>query len=128
MIHFRWATQGSVCSRNCHPFVQGDVAFGHNGCLPVYPHGDRTDSEEAFMRYIYPAIKKYGLHSKQVDEVVGLIIGSSKFCLMQDYDVRLFGDFIELAGVKYSNLHWQSRLPRSISVNAADYAFRKYVY
>jgi len=34
LIHLRWATHGTVCKGNCHPFmVTDDIAFAHNGVL-----------------------------------------------------------------------------------------------
>lgn len=35
IIHMRWATHGSKCRRNCHPFVENGVYFAHNGVLPI---------------------------------------------------------------------------------------------
>lgn len=50
VMHFRFATHGSVRNRNCHPFRDGDLFFAHNGVLPYPSVGDRTDSEFAFLR------------------------------------------------------------------------------
>lgn len=33
MAHTRYATVGKVVTRNCHPFVCGQVVGAHNGCL-----------------------------------------------------------------------------------------------
>lgn len=54
IMHFRWATHGSIKRANCHPFNINDVYFAHNGILSVRPMRDKTDSETAFIRYLYP--------------------------------------------------------------------------
>ena len=62
LVHLRRASPGSVINiENCHPFVEGDIAFEHNGDFPVSQrllewskeHGVRerrgsTDSEAYF--------------------------------------------------------------------------------
>jgi len=124
IIHARYATTGSVCRDNCHPFRKNGIVFAHNGVLPIRPTTDRTDSEEAFLTYVYPAVDKYGLHTPEVDAVIESIIGSSKFAVMdRTGDVRLFGPFYERDGVYYSNLNWVYRL-NTIRCNAYDYAYR----
>ena len=35
IIHFRFATHGSVCVKNCHPFYKAGYWFAHNGVLPI---------------------------------------------------------------------------------------------
>lgn len=106
IIHFRFATHGSVCRANCHPFVINDVYFAHNGTLRVYPTADMTDSEIAFKLKIYPAIEKYGFGNSQTDWVIRLICGNSKFAMMYKGKVKLYGDYSKLNGVYYSNLRW----------------------
>lgn len=63
IVHLRWATgELARCVENTHPFVRGDVAFMHNGSLPVGPElltmidadllesiEGTTDSEHYFM-------------------------------------------------------------------------------
>lgn len=106
IIHFRLATHGSIKKANCHPFHLGDVFFAHNGILNVWPMKDKTDSETAFIRYLYPNIEHYGLFSQKTDEVVKNIIGSSKFAFMQGDNVRLFGYFEKMGDCYYSNLRF----------------------
>ena len=104
IIHFRYATHGSVCAANCHPFNQGSVWFAHNGILDIRPEGDMTDSETAFRKYIYPAIKTYGIDSDEVCMVIEDIIGSSRFALLgSDGKVRMFGNFTKVGERYYSN-------------------------
>lgn len=111
IMHFRYATHGSVRASNCHPFKRGNTFFAHNGILDIEPIGDKTDSETAFIKYIYPAIQKYGYESKQVDAVIESVIGYSKFALMRRGVVRMYGNFQPYEdGCYYSNFNWLSRL------------------
>lgn len=106
IIHFRYATHGSIKQANCHPFKKNDVIFAHNGILSINPIGDKTDSETAFLQIIYPAIKQYGFGSTEADDAVYSVIGSSRFALMQGDDIRMYGDFTKFRGVYYSNLRF----------------------
>ena len=111
IIHFRLATHGSIKKANCHPFNIGQVYFAHNGILSVRPMRDKTDSETAFIRYLYPYIEQYGLHSAEVDKMVCNLIEGSKFAFMQGYDVKLFGHYEKMDGCYYSNLRFTYRIP-----------------
>lgn len=103
IMHFRYATHGSVIQSNCHPFRQGNVSFAHNGILDIRPLKGKTDSETAFIKVIYPAIARYGLDSDEAKEAIADIIGYSKFAIMQGDEVRLFGDYETHGGCFYSN-------------------------
>lgn len=106
IMHFRLATHGSVCKSNCHPFKKGDVFFAHNGVLSITPYKGKTDSETAFLKYIYPAIMQGGLDSSECDTAVYNTIESSRFAIMQGEDVRLFGQFLTNEGCFYSNFRF----------------------
>lgn len=103
IIHLRYATHGSVKKANCHPFYGDGVWFAHNGCLPFYPEGDITDSEYAFRNVLLPAIREHGIRSEETDAAVGRIIGWSKFAMMVDGELHLFGNFTKYKGRLYSN-------------------------
>lgn len=110
IIHFRFATCGSVKDQNCHPFSQNGVSFAHNGCLPIRACNDMTDSETAFRRMLMPAIEKYGYGSKEMDRAVDKVIGGSRFAFMKDGEIRTYGPFVRLDGLLFSNLNfmrWQ---------------------
>lgn len=107
ILHFRFATHGSVKRANCHPFKNNDVYFAHNGVLPIQSEHDKTDSEIMFDKYIYPLIAKYGLRSSQVINFINQHIGASKFALMQGREVVTFGDFTKIDGVYFSNTRWR---------------------
>ncbi|PWB00214.1 class II glutamine amidotransferase [Duncaniella muris] len=105
MIHFRFATHGSIKRANCHPFKQGDVYFAHNGIIDIDRTDDRTDSETAFDEMVYPAILRYGWNSEEVKTVASnLCQYGSKIALMQNGELLMFGNFIQDAdGCYYSN-------------------------
>ena len=106
IIHFRYATHGSIKKENCHPFKDRatGIRYAHNGVLPVEPIADMTDSETAFKQYFMPIIKRYGIYSQELKEVADKLIGSSKIAfLTPDGDLRVFGQFIEYNGCYYSN-------------------------
>lgn len=109
LIHFRFATHGSIKKSNCHPFYdkETETYFMHNGVLyGIRPYKDKTDSECAFECFLQPTIKKYGLRSEELGMEVDNIIGYSKFAFMQDDKVRLFGDYILHGDCYYSNLRF----------------------
>lgn len=106
IVHFRFATHGSVCKSNCHPFVKDDVYFAHNGTLPVNPIDDMTDSETAFRSTICPAIMQFGYGTRLSDLFISRICGYSRFAMMYKGEVKLYGDYKRLNGIYYSNMHW----------------------
>lgn len=109
VIHLRFATHGSICKANCHPFKDEatGVAFAHNGVLPIIAENDMTDSETAFRRRFVPKIEKYGLYSRSLAQSVNRIIGSSKFAFIDgEGNLKTFGRFIEHNGVYYSNFQF----------------------
>ena len=106
VIHFRYATHGSKCRANCHPFEENGIYFAHNGILNIQPIKDMTDSETAFKTILYPYIEAYGIDSAEVIEVISKIIGYSKFAFICDQQVRLFGHYEIVNGIYYSNLRW----------------------
>lgn len=106
IIHFRWATNGSVCKKNCHPFKADDIAFAHNGILDITPDGDMTDSETALQRIIAPAIARFGWGSEIADAVIDDVRGGSRFAFMRKGDIRLYGNFQTFGAWQFSNLNW----------------------
>lgn len=112
LIHFRWATHGSVCKSNCHPFFDKDTKtyFMHNGVLPISSVNDMTDSEIAFREDLVPYLGFGTIHSKIVANAVNKIIGHSRFALMRDGDVHLFGQWFLKYGCYFSNLRFDYNL------------------
>ncbi|MCL1932430.1 MAG: class II glutamine amidotransferase [Candidatus Azobacteroides sp.] len=110
IIHFRFATTGSVKRANCHPFKSENICFAHNGVLNIETKNDRTDSETFFDNIVMKAINKYGFDSRALDDIMLKNTGFSKFALMNDKKITLYGDFIEYEdGCYYSNLNFLKR-------------------
>jgi predicted glutamine amidotransferase len=109
IIHFRYATHGTVKTENAHPFRQGNVYFAHNGVLPIEADNDMTDSETFFIKTLYPAICNFGINSNQVASTMQLAASmSSRFAIMQGETVKMFGGFHKYEGCYYSNLRFMS--------------------
>ena len=107
IIHFRYATHGSICTENCHPFKKGGIWFAHNGILDITPRRDMTDSETAFQDILYPVAREYGIFSEELASTVDEIIGCSKFAFMdKSGDIMMFGNFQEYHGYYASNLNF----------------------
>ena len=108
LIHFRFATHGSIKKSNCHPFYdeETNTFFMHNGIIGgIKLLKDKTDSECAFRRILQPYIKRYGLDSKEFFETVNQVRGfHSKFAFMQGSNVKLFGEFFHYQEYYFSNL------------------------
>jgi len=83
IVHLRWATgKLARCVENTHPFVRGDVAFMHNGSLPVGPEllaiidddllesiEGTTDSEHYFM-----ALLSARRRTESVSDAIALVL------------------------------------------------------
>lgn len=114
IIHFRYATHGSIKQENCHPFYNysARIAFAHNGMIhEIEPYMDMTDSETAFQFYFVPKIKRYGLYSKGLSRAVNKVLGSNKFAFIDSNgNLRTFGRYIEHKGCFYSNMYFMNFL------------------
>lgn len=106
ILHFRYATHGSIKEENCHPFrdeITG-VSFAHNGILDIATANDMTDSETAFRNVIAPAIREHGYQSDEFIMAAYSVIGSSRFAFIDsEGEYRLFGPFTQYKGCWYSN-------------------------
>lgn len=110
IIHFRWATHGSVKPENCHPFFDENngMWFAHNGVMPIRSINDKTDSEIFFRDTFIPLYNMIGDMNDRLWRLVDDIRGTSRFAIMdRDGDVTLKGRWFEKDGVFYSNLNWQ---------------------
>ena len=115
ILHFRYATHGSIKEANCHPFkdYETGVSFAHNGVLSIETTNDMTDSETAFRTRIVPAIRRHGFNSRQFDDENYSVIGSSRFAYVDNEgNYRLFGTFFKHGECWYSNRNF---LPYSTS-------------
>ena len=115
ILHFRYATHGSIKASNCHPFRDDKtgVSFAHNGILDITPIGDMTDSETAFRTRIVPTIEEYGFDSDEFIKANHDIIGGSRFAYIdKDGDYRLYGAFTHYKGCWYSNRNFMPVIER----------------
>lgn len=110
IIHFRYATHGSVSVKNCHPFIDDEtgIVFAHNGVLPIESTNDMTDSEIFFRQRFLPKLKECGgdYDSPALWQYTDKERGSSRFAFMRNGEVDLLGDWHLVDDVYYSNMNW----------------------
>ena len=106
ILHFRYATHGSIKRKNCHPFKNENIFFAHNGVVNVKPINDMTDSETLFKTDVMNCINKYGFNYKKLEKTLKPYSGYSKFAIMKNAQIKTFGEFTELDGYLYSNLRF----------------------
>lgn len=122
IIHFRYATHGSVSIENTHPFPVVDGLFlAHNGVLFTGADdcGTGTDTEAYIRYYLRPLLTHASdpLEMARAPEFVAVIgehITGSKFVLLDRHGVvtiinEIDGKTIERDNLQIwcSNLHWQ---------------------
>ena len=115
ILHFRYATHGSVKASNCHPFRDAEtgLSFAHNGVLNIAPINDMTDSETAFKTLLAPAFKEHGFDSDKFINANYSIIGGSRFAYIdKNGDYRLYGAFTHYKGCWYSNRNFMPIIDR----------------
>lgn len=105
IIHFRYATHGSVCVKNCHPFYNKRVWFAHNGVLSIKSVNDKTDSQIYFDNVVRPMITEFGINSLVFKTEMQRVAYShgSKFAILKDGKAHLYGRFEMIDGRYYSN-------------------------
>jgi predicted glutamine amidotransferase len=106
IIHFRYATTGSIKRANCHPFKHSDVYFAHNGVLNIETQNDKTDSETFFEQILYPNICRNGIDSREVSSIMKMESLYSRFALLQGESLKMFGNFARYESCYYSNLRF----------------------
>jgi len=106
IIHFRYATTGSVKRANCHPFEANGIYFAHNGVINVRTKNDMTDSETFFRDYFIPAVNQYGYNSEILQLFINSHSGFSRFAMMKNKEISMYGDFQKFEGCYYSNLRF----------------------
>lgn len=109
IIHMRWATHGSVSTKNCHPFYDEDqdIWFAHNGVLHIHTRRDMTDSETFFRSRFIPLLKTHSYDDPIVWQYVNVERGASRFVFMRHGEVKRLGAWCEFGGCYYSNMNWQ---------------------
>lgn len=118
ILHFRYATHGSIKESNCHPFrdEKSGVSFAHNGVLNIVPHKDMTDSETAFRGILVPKIRTYGFGSDEFIIAAHSIIGGSRFAFIDKAgNYSMYGAFVHHKGCWYSNRNFLPYIERKYS-------------
>lgn len=122
LIHFRYATHGSIVSGNCHPFpvsmrisdlkktnISGNFQImAHNGIISELSdivrcyHKDDLSDTMVFAKML----KSDGLKMKYIRD----ILESGKFCLQDSSGTTRYGKFIEDMGLFWSNATYKDNL------------------
>ncbi|MDR0573842.1 MAG: class II glutamine amidotransferase [Tannerella sp.] len=108
IMHFRYATTGSVKLANCHPFVCKGVCFAHNGVLNVNTGKDMTDSETFLRNEVMPLVNKYGYGSHKFSYHMQKRAKEeySRFAVMYKGDILMYGNFENYQRCFYSNMRF----------------------
>lgn len=97
IMHFRYATHGSVKDDNCHPFYddESNVAFFHNGVLPYPSINDKTDSEYCFKNEILPLLRVASNDIENADFLISTteLAKGSRFAMLQNEKIVTIGNY-----------------------------------
>lgn len=104
ILHFRYATHGSIKVENCHPFVSDGVVMAHNGVLSIPSTNDKTDSQICLERVVAPAIRKYGI--LRAKKYIDAVREGTRFAVMYKGHIHLYGNFETYGGYYFSNLRF----------------------
>ena len=124
-IHFRYATHGSIDTKNCHPFrVVDGLYLMHNGILSKYGDMNKTqsDTRNFIDYYLRPIIEKYGIeiiYTEEFKESVEKEIGLGNKIVLIDKDFN-FIIFNENLGTWIDN-NWLSN-----TYSTKEYTFKTY--
>lgn len=119
LLHFRFATHGSIAAKNCHPFVTAKCcAMAHNGIIPFKSgeYIDMTDSER-FCRQYLDSFTIAELEKGVIHDLIERAVDTDKIALLTPK-----GNFIHFnydSGVEYEGL-WFS--------NSAFLGYHKWYY
>ena len=58
LLHFRYATLGTVNAENCHPFVVGPLVVAHNGHIQGYGNTRVSDTRHWCDQWLAPLVRK----------------------------------------------------------------------
>jgi hypothetical protein len=108
LVHFRWASAGTISQENCHPFaVHSGSALIHNGHMGSYGTVTQSDTAHWVARVLNPLLKRYpsALTDPILVQLLEDSIGGSKMCLMTPHDTLILNEHLghERHGVWYSN-------------------------
>ena len=128
VIHFRYATQGSISSKNCHPFPLSkkikdlqalnfttNTGIAHNGVISFcsYPNKQDLSDTQIFIKDILSQIPLDQIKDQSIYEST-----YSKFAILDKEGFSLIGNFLEDNGIFYSN---DSYIPYEYLYNRNSY-------
>lgn len=108
LVHFRWATLGTVNKDNCHPFLVDKYAAIHNGHFAGYGTKEISDTRHWLDGVLGPLLRKYpGLvHEPGFQQLIGDAIRCNKVALLGPTgDPVIFNESLGIwrGGIWYSN-------------------------
>jgi len=117
VFHMRIATHGEVSQQNTHPFIiskdvaraktvwgSADAVLFHNGIISGM--GDK-DSKSDTLAYVCSMISL--TDSLNLRKKICLRESFNRFCIMQDRETWMLGDWDEKDGLNCSNLNWDTK-------------------
>ena len=124
LMHFRWATHGSVALRNCHPFpLAMGGALIHNGVLGIEGLNKDTSDTKFLTKNIVDKLPQGWADQPWWRQVLTKYIGPNNKVAMLFDDGRYlilnekFGAWKD--GIWYSNSSWEA--PKPVVVQPDDY-------
>lgn len=116
VFHFRYATHGTVCEENCHPFplshdamelnsiaTLADVAFVHNGVIPGLFDPMGIDSDTCLFADRYLADVGNDVFQRRVRKWLHKEVPFNKFVFMSNTRLLLVGEFERDGNWRFSN-------------------------
>lgn len=106
VIHFRYATHGTISPANCHPFpISGNlgakksithIGIAHNGIIQSIPTSPKRSDTKTLIESL-----PLDVTIDSIEQHIG--IDDGKFAIMTSEKTYMIGDFIFEKGVYYSN-------------------------
>ena len=132
VMHFRITTHGGTKPENCHPFPISDsvgvlskpvcktkLGVAHNGIIDITPRKGISDTMEYIASQLAPlsrAVPEF-YRNKDLMQMINNAIHSRMAFLNSKGEIFTVGDFIEEAGILYSNRTYQKASYRDFSWN-----------
>ena len=125
LVHFRWASMGTINTVNCHPFALcGGGALVHNGHMDAYGSTSQSDTAHWVETVLNPLLRTYpnALQQPSIRRVLADSIGHSKMCLLTPTRTIILNEGLGHweQGVWYSNRSYEA--PKRVTQGLADAA------
>jgi predicted glutamine amidotransferase len=133
VIHFRYATHGSIKKNNCHPFwvVENELCMTHNGTINVPREGDITDSQ-VVANLIGTLYKdNITIEVPAIQTLLTAFVGTSKLVFLDKNNKvtiinEKLGDVVD--GVWYSNTYYKTTRVTPVSTSVYTKGYESNVY